>query len=511
MNTLLYEKQIIDAFLKEWDDTAMPLPSLEAEPHLLISKVRKHYLEYLIQLLSSNYETNQKLLGKNIYLPSAIWRCAKILEINAVKSCMVIDLYRRSILSVIQELKLDTKRGKLNRKLLELLQSPPGNEKKTQTNLDLPKNCNCPCACNMAITDKKKRKLSPNTINNEQNYPNPYKGNMSDIGILCKDVHTGFKESESDNLYKIPVIMNSRNETPEAIPISQTNIEQVQTPKMVESDTSVNESSKVATMPRMSTDSQEAEDQIMLQLEQIFRVDSNGLEDDLFEGTLCDMLDTTTNGVQDSTKALLDGLDDCSKSLQHNDSAVEDQAAKIKSLDDRLAMLETSGVLQATTVNVPEKTNYENTMKQKKPAQTKWLCELYYQRLYLFEKMDEIRDSNRKKYTRIKDKFLELFGEDSDDEEDVMSPLDETPEFVLSCKERIAPWIVKLLTPHYVKGRIRGKTLFKALAKHLIGLIYQCSHYPSEYEVHSFVNDFLKNHKLIRCEADFREFRIENI
>lgn len=75
--------------------------------------------------------------------------------------------------------------------------------------------------------------------------------------------------------------------------------------------------------------------------------------------------------------------------------------------------------------------------------------------------------------------LLELFGEDSDDE-GMVSPLDETPEFIISCKERIAPWIVKLLTPYYIKGRIKGKALFKALAKHLIRLIYHCSRHPSK-------------------------------
>lgn len=73
--------------------------------------------------------------------------------------------------------------------------------------------------------------------------------------------------------------------------------------------------------------------------------------------------------------------------------------------------------------------------------------------------------------------FANLFGPDSDDES-ILSPLEETPEFVLSCKERIAPWVVKILTPVYTKGHIKGKALFKALAKHLINLIYQCSHYP---------------------------------
>lgn len=74
----------------------------------------------------------------------------------------------------------------------------------------------------------------------------------------------------------------------------------------------------------------------------------------------------------------------------------------------------------------------------------------------------------------------DLFGEDSDDET-VVSPLEESSDFIISCKERIAPWVVKILTPYYVKGRIRGKSLFKSLAKHLIKLIYQCSKYPCEY------------------------------
>lgn len=80
---------------------------------------------------------------------------------------------------------------------------------------------------------------------------------------------------------------------------------------------------------------------------------------------------------------------------------------------------------------------------------------------------------------QIKELLANLFGDDSEDE-GVMSPLEETPEFTVSCKERIAPWVVKLLTPYFFKGRIKGKALFKAVAKHLIKLIYQCSRYPGE-------------------------------
>ena len=81
--------------------------------------------------------------------------------------------------------------------------------------------------------------------------------------------------------------------------------------------------------------------------------------------------------------------------------------------------------------------------------------------------------------SQIKANYEELFGYDSDDE-GILSPLEETPEFIISCKERMAPWVVKLLTPFYIKGHIKGKGIFKALAKHLIRLIYQCSRYPGK-------------------------------
>lgn len=91
----------IDQFLWESDETYMALPNFELEPHLLISKVRKHYMEYVIKLLSINYETNQRLVNKNIYLPSAIWRCAKNIEMTAAQSCMVVQLYRKNILLMV--------------------------------------------------------------------------------------------------------------------------------------------------------------------------------------------------------------------------------------------------------------------------------------------------------------------------------------------------------------------------------------------------------------------------
>ncbi|CAG9793430.1 unnamed protein product [Diatraea saccharalis] len=468
----------VDLLVNEYDTTSMPLPDIEFEPHLLISKVRKHYMEYIIKLLSINYENNQKLLNKNIYLPSAIWRCAKNIEMKAAQTCMVVQLYRKNIVAAITELKNDTKRGKLNKKLYECLRKPSVNEKKLQTTLSNTIDCHCQCVCNKR---KKFRKttISPKTIPNEIS-------NMS----------TNVKNDVS--IYNIPVIANLQADSPQVADINYTTASKKSPLSINVNQTKFSDLSH--NPPRMSIESQDS-DELMMQLEKLFQCDSQ--EDELFEGPLYDNLETSLQ--DDLTKKK-----ECNETQlnQPHESVISNHTAQIKSLDERLASL--TGLLVNNFDNNVQHEKVENPKSNHKPSTSKWLCEEYFLKAKLFELLDQIGDCNRKKLARIKEMLTELFGEDSD-EECIMSPLEETPEFVISCKERIAPWVVKLLTPYYIKGRIRGKSLFKALAKHLIRLIYQCSRYPQEYEVNSFVSDFLQNHKMIRCEADFKQFRIENL
>ncbi|KAM3961216.1 uncharacterized protein ACR2FA_004770 [Aphomia sociella] len=472
---------LVDRILSEYDETPMPIPDIEFQPHLLISKVRKHYMDYIIKMLSINYENNQRLLNKNIYLPSAIWRCAKKIEMTAAQTCMVVQLYRKNITSVIKDLKNDTTNGKLNKKLYDCLRKPADNEKKVQT-IGTSNDCTCPCVCNQR---KRPRSTAPPNL-----YANKY------------PKYTENTEQTSNNLNKqftIPVIENLQAENPKVV--LPNNPEEALYKTQSSSDLLKQELVSSKPLTRMSVESQDSDD-LMLQLEKLFQGDPN--DDDLFEGTLCDSYDVTAY-IDKKCDNILNKGDQIIN--QKQETIIENHAAQIKSLDERLESL--AGLLVSNN-------SEESALQQKQELQksknkfSKWLCEEYFLKLQLYELLDQIRDCNRKKYIRIKEKMLDLFGDDSDDE-NVMSPLDETPDFVISCKERIAPWVVKLLTPYYIKGRIRGKALFKALAKHLIRLIYQCSRYPSEYEVHSFVSDFLANHKMIRCEADFKQFRIENL
>ncbi|CAH0677771.1 unnamed protein product [Spodoptera exigua] len=463
-----------EQLLLEDETYSMPLPDIEANPQLLISKVRKYYMEYIIRLLSTNYETHQKLVNKNIYLPSAIWRCAKKLEVTAAQACMVVQIYRKNIVSVIEEVKRDTKKGKLNKNLYNCLNKPPENSKKTQTPSTFI-NHNCQCA----HSKRKRHGMSESPKNVEKQMPN-----------LISD-----KATSNDDL-SMSTATYVLNNTPHR-PICPI-------PTESETVTQVTSSTSMSSIPskRISVESQDS-DELMMQLEKLFHGDTND-DNDLFDGAL--LYENKTETIQDEHVKINCNVVDNSLNNNYNnqDSIIENHAAQIKSLDERLASL--AGLLVANDLPA-QKTEVQ---KQRRRVSSKWLCEEYFLKQKLHDLLDQIGDRDRKELEKLKQKFEQLFGADSDDEE-ILSPLDETNEFIISCKERIAPWVVKLLTPYYVKGQIKGKLIFKALAKHLIRLIYQCSRYPEQYEVNSFVSDFLKNHKTIRCEADFKEFRIENI
>ncbi|XP_045484442.1 uncharacterized protein LOC110992450 isoform X2 [Pieris rapae] len=376
--------QMIEKWIQEHDHSVIPLPEIEFEPHLLISK--------------------------------------------------------------INQVKADTHKGKLNKKLFECLKKPPENEKKSQTTLTIGKDCPCVCTC---YQRKKIRKDNPPIDENET--------------IVLQNKH----------------------------------FEGITQVKATQFDTCCQTLNADKINLSLTQESHDA-DEVMQQMEKLFEGGAN--DDDIFDGIFSNAYDVA---FSEDLKKL---NNDIQNKTNQNSSIIEHHADQISSLDKRLNSL--SQVLEKDTETESHSTKCEATKSSK--LSKKWICEEYFLKVKLNELLDQLRDCNRAKLLRIKDLLADLFGDDSDDE-GVMSPLEETPEFITSCKERIAPWVVKLLTPYYIKGRIRGKALFKSLAKHLIRLIYQCSKYPEEYEVQDFIQDFLKNHKMIRCEADFKQFRIENI
>lgn len=67
----------------------------------MLFKVRKSYMDYMVQLLKVNYETSQRIQHQKLHFPSAIWRCAKNIEMKAAQKCMIVQIYRKYIGSVV--------------------------------------------------------------------------------------------------------------------------------------------------------------------------------------------------------------------------------------------------------------------------------------------------------------------------------------------------------------------------------------------------------------------------
>lgn len=144
---------------------------------------------------------------------------------------------------------------------------------------------------------------------------------------------------------------------------------------------------------RLSVESQDS-DELMLQLEKLFQGDSQ--EDDIFEGGFCDSFDTT---MHDEIKKSATEVQPPPVPVQ--ESLLENHAAQIKSLDERLASLAGLLVNNSNDSNNTPQTRHENTKNYKKRNASKWLCEEYFLKLKLYEYLDEIGDSNRKKLARV--------------------------------------------------------------------------------------------------------------
>lgn len=121
--------------------------------------------------------------------------------------------------------------------------------------------------------------------------------------------------------------------------------------------------------------------------------------------------------------------------------------------------------------NKSSSTENETTeKKQKRRINNIWLVERVYQESKLKARMTELSLKDCRKHGRVKEKFIELFGESDDEGMTTDSPIC-IEEHLTACKERIAPWVVKYLMPFYKKRRIKNRELFKVVAKHIADML----------------------------------------
>lgn len=116
------------------------------------------------------------------------------------------------------------------------------------------------------------------------------------------------------------------------------------------------------------------------------------------------------------------------------------------------------------------------TITDKGTEHNMWTVEKYHQQKLLRAKiMDTCSDVRKRGRMRLR--FLELFGSDSEDCFDV-------DECVTNFKEKIARWVVESLMPFYREGRIQSRPLFKFLARHIADTLLLKNQMPGKQQLY---------------------------
>lgn len=257
----------------------------------------------------------------------------------------------------VNELKSDTKKGKLNKKLFECLSQPPQNSKKTQTTTTYKDTNNCQCG-------HYKRKKHTVTVSPKHDQTHLVSNNLTSKCMpTAAHIHYNYANPyppiTTDTIPLPEIQMMTHSKTPAPVPIK-----------------------------RMSVESQDS-DELMMKLEKLFEGEAN--DDDLFEGALYDKMDLHQD---EQTKTNNYNLENSMNNTTH-ESVIENHSVQIKLLDERIASL--AGLL-VTNDHVIQKTEILET---KKFAHSKWLCEEYHLKQKLYELLDQIGDTDRRKLEKV--------------------------------------------------------------------------------------------------------------
>lgn len=142
------------------------------------------------------------------------------------------------------------------------------------------------------------------------------------------------------------------------------------------------------------------------------------------------------------------------------------------SIDDRIALVLNNEAHHF----IYDEQLHGKTITDKDTEHNMWTVEKYHQQKLLRAKiMDTCSDVRKRGRMRLR--FLELFGSDSEDCFDV-------DECVTNFKERIARWVVESLMPFYREGRIQSRPLFKFLARHIADTLLLKNQMPGKQQLY---------------------------
>ncbi|XP_043512353.1 chromatin-remodeling ATPase INO80 [Frieseomelitta varia] len=469
----------------------------------LSTTVRAVYFSYLHKCLLTNYILCYK--EKDGEIPSnQLKMCANQMELLAVRSSLEATLYRQNILKLISDVKSHTSEKKAYKKLVIFLETPPSKvDIGVQTNnswAELQKVDNIQSIC-ITSNSKELPAVKETSRSKKEDVNVKTEDCIDDISsqlTVCNNTASPTINSTSFNDIEHNKINDeSDEETYKMIVNGEETVEKEHS--NIFNYIQDNSNTQVANQFSIQMDDENSQDSLLQHMENMF-CDSDDSSD----------LTTLIEKHSGVTKANMDKEINALLPYNSNGSIKTYENNKRKSNSGKNTNMKASNTRKYSFSYYKEMKNRESNKlsvenetlenKQKRRINSIWFVERVYQVSKLKAKMTELFLKNYRKHERVKEKFIELFGE-TDDEMMPDSPIC-IEEHLTACKERIAPWIVKHLMPFYKKRRIKNRQLFKVVAKHIADMLIIENTFPEQDCVSKYIETYFKNKKFIRTKQD---------
>ncbi|XP_062562314.1 uncharacterized protein LOC134225899 [Armigeres subalbatus] len=516
----LYRKS--DIFYEYLNDASCKIPKIEehlADPvelletidnidlpaHRLTGKVRLQYLSYLEKLLENNYEVwcgSVEPYEEQTFSPEDVKRCAASIEMKAVQSCMIMSLYRKYVLQLISQIRKETNDCTLHPSLINMKFTPKIIKKE--------------CSHVSVQTDSIIEPIDDTNINFAEKSLETNHLPLLDVPAMSLDekirnferkMHISSQEFECKRNRRRKSTHRERSRSrPKELPIAinQENAPILEVYQHHEKEVQTFTQPGLIKVPKLVNNPAQ-DDEIMRELEAMFDTGDDG---NIFES--CE------NQVQ--IKAIINEIE------KFEPSSTSDQPDSLKNL--KTAGQQFAKPQREILVPPSPKFDYDNNQScllapkeysKHEPGEDRetlgeidlrkslWPCELHMQKMKLRDILSNIADNNYIRYERIRARFIILFGEYEDDEDELgpYSPSIELNEILVSsCRQRIAKWVVQALMKPLNDGLISNRFLFKKLAKHVADNIIFLNQYPDQRFIKHYVTDYFCSHPMISSLED---------
>ncbi|PSN32574.1 hypothetical protein C0J52_21348 [Blattella germanica] len=478
----------------------------------LSGKVRTCYLNHLESNLLKNYEMcNDKDRTEWPFSRTDLIKCAAWMEQKALRSCMVVILYQRAMARLTADIKKHTEQLKLYRKLKDFInfdsgwstkttQTDNNNElnlidKETQTEAISDTNLNTETTMHSEILYMAPETLTPNINTNvlqtlDMKTDTPKSQEVEDtqgvpIPVYVSGMSSTTINKRNNHYNSIHVIKNIEPAPYTELNTINTNISEIPLPNGIEPLVINHEVQNV--LPDSSCniypDQENTDDQVNenrnIPALQESNQDMKLGEPYVWSVVKCPTKINITNSNPSKQRVRVKRISSKDHNISSSNGVLhcEKQCDSSSENINRMTLDERISIVLGITPNScniidEELIKPNNIIKEIKKEPTMWSIEKSHQQKLLHTKILETCVEVRKR-GRMRLRFLELFGSDSEDSFDI-------DEEVSIHRDKIARWVVDSLMPYYRDGRILSRPLFKLLAKHISDDLLRKSHWSSK-------------------------------